>query len=370
VVVGAGAWGLPAGAELARRGHDVEVIDRHGVGNPLASSGGASRIWRLSHPHRHGVRLGLRAVDAWRRLESRTGAEILLECGLLWRGSSAVAVGESLAAEDVDLTWVEPAEVGRWMPGLVPDASAAVWQATAGSVLADRALAASARLLADSGGRLRVGPWVGGIDVAGETMSVELLDRPGGVRLDEAHADVVVLAPGPTAAPLLASVGVDLELSPVLEQVGYVSGVGGSTEWETWPCLVDAEGDGFGLYGLPTPGVGYKLGNDVPLRSLAPDDEDRTPDPEVVATLEAFVRRSLPRLQPHVTQSQVCAWTNSPDDWFVVDRVHDGRIVYACGDSGQGFKFSPLMGEMLADLVEGESPDADVEALSVARFRN
>ena len=72
VVVGAGAW-VPAAAELARRGHSVRLLDRYGPANQLSSSSGPTRIWRLSHPDRLRVRLALRSVDAWARLESVTG---------------------------------------------------------------------------------------------------------------------------------------------------------------------------------------------------------------------------------------------------------------------------------------------------------
>ena len=100
VVVGAGAWGLPAAAELARRGHGVELVDRHGPGNAYGSSSGPTRLWRLSHPDRVRVRLARRAVDAWRRLESRCGEELLLRRGLLWRDAGSNAgLAEALTAE-------------------------------------------------------------------------------------------------------------------------------------------------------------------------------------------------------------------------------------------------------------------------------
>ena len=66
--------------------------------------------------------------------------------------------------------------------------------------------------------------------------------------------------------------------------------------------------------------------------------------------------------------SQVCSWTDSPDGRFVLDRLLDGRVVLACGDSGEGFKFSALMGELLADLAEGVPPDPDVASFGLGRF--
>ncbi len=50
----------------------------------------------------------------------------------------------------------------------------------------------------------------------------------------------------------------------------------------------------------------------------------------------------------------------------MVDRVDS--VVVACGDSGKGFKYSPAIGEILADLVEGGDPDGDVAAMSARRF--
>ncbi len=359
VVVGAGAWGLPAAAELARRGHDVIALDTHGVGNSLASSGGPTRIWRLTHPHAHGVRLALRQIEAWRRLEARSQSEILLTRGLLWRDPGAAGIARTLESEGVASTLVEPEDVSRFFPALRPTDDPAVWQDEAGPLLAEVALAAEASVLARHGGEVRLGTATH-IDILGEQVQLDLLDG------QTLRCDQLVLAPGPGAGPLLRDLGIDLELQPVLEQVGYVQG---DADWTHWPCVVDTEGTDFGFYGLPTPGHGFKLGNDLPLRDLLPTDLDRTPDVGITAQIEEWVGRSLVGVDPVITHSQVCSWTNSPDGWFVVDRVADGRVVLACGDSGQGFKFSALMGEVLADLTEGTDADEDIAALSLARFQ-
>ena len=82
------------------------------------------------------------------------------------------------------------------------------------------------------------------------------------------------------------------------------------------------------------------------------------------------VRLELPAFDATPVRSEICAWTESADDRFIIDRV--GDVVVACGDSGQGFKFLPMFGEVLAGLVEDKAlPDAvaaDVASLGLARF--
>ena len=360
-MVGAGAWGLPAAAELARRGHDVTLVEAYALGHPLGSSSGESRLWRLAHPEQLQVRLAGRAVESWRRVEERTGTELLLRHGLLWRGDSAGAVATALAAESVPCVQVDAGDVGRFFPGLRPNGVEAVWQQDAGPVLAARSQRAHAALLEQAGGRVVEGHRVTAVDVSGPGVRLQVAGGP-----DPIDADVVVLAAGPWSGDLLAGLGVDLLLEPVLEQVAYLAEKPG---WGDLPCLYDGatEAD-VGLYAMPTPGMGYKIGLDQPLRAFVSDDLDRTPDAERDRAVERRVARDLPALEPRVLSSQACTWTMSPDGEFVIDRLHDGRVVLACGDSGTGFKFSALMGEILADHAEGCPVGADVESFGLHRF--
>jgi sarcosine oxidase len=361
VVVGAGAWGLPAAAELARRGHDVTLIDRHGTGHQLGSSSGPTRLWRVSHPDRLRVRLALRSVEAWHRLEAATGITAVLERGLLWRDDITwEAVHSSLTAEGVAHEVVEPDDVGRFFPELRRDGRVGIWQETAGPVLARAALDAQAALFAMAHGELVCGPVIREIDTSGD--GVRLIAEGGRAF----QADVVVLAPGPGAAPLLAQLGITLGLHPVLEQVCHV---GRAPDTDDMPCLYDGPlGDEPGMYAMPTPGRGYKLGVDQPLRDWHEDDLNRVPDPDVSRHISERVVRNFTHLDPAVLDAQVCSWTDSPDGRFVIDTLADGRVVIACGDSGEGFKFSALMGLVLADLAEGRSDDPDIAPFGLHRF--
>jgi sarcosine oxidase len=285
----------------------------------------------------------------------------VLRRGLLWRDDvSLPSVLDSLAAEGVPHTLVAADEVGRFFPGLRPDGRDAVWQQDAGPVLARAAIDAQASLLAMARGRLLIGPVIRGIDTTGDGV---VLHAEDGRSFD---ADVAVLAPGPGAGRLLAELGITLALHPVLEQVCHV---GRASDTDDLPCLFEGPmGDEPGMYAMPTPGRGYKLGIDRPLRDWHEDDRDRVPDPDVTAAISARVVRTFTDLDPTVLDAQVCTWTDSPDGRFVIDRLEGGRIVVACGDSGEGFKFSALMGLILADLAEGHPIDQDVASFGLGRF--
>ena len=360
-VVGAGAWGLPAAAELARRGHAVTLVDRHGPASQLMSSSGPTRLWRLSHPDRLRVRLALRSVEAWERLEAASGITAIVRRGLLWRDDvTSGAVAAALEAEGVPRTVVEPDDVGRFFPGLRPDGRVGIWQETAGPVLARAALDAQAGLFAMARGNLVAGSVIREVDTSDDDVVLRAADGR------EFRADVVVLAPGPGIVRLTEALGIDVEFRPVLEQVCHV---GQAPATDAMPCLYDGPlGDEPGMYAMPTPGRGYKLGIDLPIREWHEDDLDRVPVPAVSDAISARVVRNFDSLDPTVLDAQVCSWTESPDGRFVIDRLAGGRVVLAAGDSGEGFKFSALMGLVLADLAEGLPVDPDILPFGLARF--
>lgn len=373
VVVGAGAWGAAAAAVLASRGAAVTLLDAATPGHARGSSGGATRIWRLAHPDGVRVRLAQRSVEAWRRLEKETGTTLLVQTGILWRDDDGGvgAVGAALAGEGVAHTAVAQGDVGRFLPGLVADGRGAIFQPEAGAVLADAAIDAHMTRFAAAGGVLRT-----------NTRVTSVAMRPqGGVRVDveggapPLEADVAVVAPGagaPTLLPSLDARLASLPFGPRVQQVAHFSPAAGvdASDVAAWPAWFDGPTPAASsLYAMPSPQALYKLGLDDPVRALPSDDDgDRTPCAAGVAALAARVAASLPLLSPAAHTVQVCTWTDSPDGRFVVDAVGDGRVVVAAGCSGEGFKFSVVVGDVCADLAAGRTADADVASFGLARF--
>ena len=113
---------------------------------------------------------------------------------------------------------------------------------------------------------------------------------------------------------------------------------------------------------MPTP-RGYKFGTLDWTRVWQGDGE--TPVNEVeLATLAELVRRHVPGLGAP-TETQACPMTLTADGKFILDR--HGSMVIGAGCSGQGFKFMPLFGELLADLAEDRPRDPLLEQFRLAR---
>jgi sarcosine oxidase len=118
---------------------------------------------------------------------------------------------------------------------------------------------------------------------------------------------------------------------------------------------------------MPAGDKGYKVGLDTPLRPLEPGDSDRAPVEARTERIRRRVERDLTSIVAVPGEQQVCSWTDSPDGDFVIDRLSD-TVTVACGDSGEGFKFSALVGEHVADLVEGCADPVLSEQWSAARL--
>lgn len=361
IVVGGGAWGLPAALRLQDLGWQVTLLERFEPGGPFASNGGSSRLWRLSDTQVWRARAMLGTLGAMERLGDRLGEPVFRRTGLLWRDDESLpAVAESLASIGQPVERIGADRVGEVFTGLRPDGRDALLVEQAGVVHADRLLGGALRAFVAAGGEYLPDSRVVRIEPGSTSARAILADGT-------AHeAEQLLLAAGPGTAELLPGLGLRLPLPPYIEQVVYLGDPALTPPAPDLPGLVDCPiGDAPGIYAMPNGSAGYKVGLDQPLRSLAGgtlgDDLDRTPVPERTETIRARIERDLTAIPPTVLGAQVCTWTDSGDGDFAVGRTHP-TVVLACGDSGEGFKYAAFMGEYLADLVVGGAGDPEFQA--------
>jgi sarcosine oxidase len=133
--------------------------------------------------------------------------------------------------------------------------------------------------------------------------------------------------------------------------------------------LLESEGR---FYGLPIFGApGLKVGCYHHLQqTVDPDSMDREPHPEDEELLRGLVKRCFPNADGPTLSLQTCLFTNTPDEHFILDGHPEfERVWVAAGFSGHGFKFSSVVGEIMADLVQQAGSRHDLGLFRMGRFQ-
>ena len=101
---------------------------------------------------------------------------------------------------------------------------------------------------------------------------------------------------------------------------------------------------------LPGPS-GFKCALHRIGRKTDPDKIEREVGEDDREEFLPLVQKYLPRAYGNVLDTKVCLYANSEDGHFRIGlHPKSDRVVVAAGFSGHGFKFQPVMGEILADL--------------------
>ena len=338
--------GVAAARALAKAGRRVVLLEQFDVGHALGSSHGASRIFRLTYPDQHYVRLAQGAQLAWSELEAECGAQLIVPTGDLTFGALAGESARALASCGVRhelLTGTQA--MARW-PIAARATEEVLFQPDGGTTLADRATSALLASAVEAGATVL------------EHHRVTGLERGNGsvrVRTETAvfAARAVVVAAGAWSRHLLAAVEVELPVIPTRETITYFR----IPDPLSLPPVIDdavpiAEEHGLrrpGLinYALAAPGVGLKAGLHH-AGPVADPDEPGVADPAIVRWVSTWAAGRYLELDPEPVATETCIYTNTSDESFVLER--HGRVVVASACSGHGFKFAPSFGRTIAAL--------------------
>lgn len=372
LVVGVGGIGSAATYHLARRGVDVLGIERFDVPHGRGSSGGRTRLLQLlTDVDPTTMALAEAAHDHWRRLEDTAGSELLVETGSLAvapEGEDPVASARRASERhDLDHELLTGAALSERFPGYdFPDEYSALYQPDGAVLAPERGIVAHTAAAIDHGATVRARERVVDWTTTDDGVCVET-DR------DTYAAERLVVAAGAWAAQTVDALEGLLE--PCRHATAWFAPSGGghdtgaAVDTDRLPGFV-ATVDGDNYYGVPGVDLpGMKLGRN----DFSPTEPDALAGPAQTdeRPLRAFARQYVPGAAGTTLRLTTGLVTNSPDGRFVIDTLPgDERVALAAGLSGRGYKFAPVIGEILADLALDGETDHDIDNYAIGRFEN
>jgi len=353
IVVGLGGMGSSAAYHLAARGQRVLGLDRFGPAHDQGSSHGGSRIIRQSYFEDPAyVPLLLHAYELWDRLAHDSGQDLMMLNGCLFMGdpSSRTVSGSRHSSEQWGLPheMLDAAEIRRRFPVFTPqEQEIGLYEEQAGLVRPEATVGANLALASTLGATLRYNEPV--LEWSAGESGVRVRTEAGTYT-----AGSLVICPGAWAPVLLQDLGIPFTVE---RQVQYwfepVGGIGPFRPGRQ-PIFIWEGPPGTQVYGFPAldgPDGGIKVAFFRHGEVTTPEEIDRTIRAEEIAHIAGHLATRLPTAAGRYLRGKTCMYTNTLDEHFVVGRhpAHE-RVTVACGFSGHGFKFVPVVGEILADL--------------------
>lgn len=350
---------MTAALELRRRGYGVSLLDPGPLPHPLATSTDISKIVRMDYGDDElFTDLAEESIEGWGRWNIKWGEELYHKDGFLIMTSRAMRPGtfeyesfELLKRRGVGPERISPDELRRRFPAWASDAYTDGFLSPLGGwVEADKVVERLVEEARAVGVSVSTGTTVVGLIEDGRhTVGVVTADRT------KRRADFVVIAAGPWTPLLLPHLRE--MMWPVGQPVLYFQ-PGNAADYRPPhfpPWAADISRTGW--YGFPATADGVvKVSNHGPGQRMAVDDLRDVP-PAEEARFREFLRDTFPTLaEAPLVGSRYCLYCDVWDGnfWIDHDPAREGLVV-ATGGSGHGFKFAPILGSLVADVLERTS---------------
>ncbi|HEX3661656.1 MAG TPA: N-methyl-L-tryptophan oxidase [Acidobacteriaceae bacterium] len=376
IVLGLGAMGSAAAAWLAEKGHRVLAFDAFTPPHTHGSSHGLSRIYRQAYwEDPRYVHLLLRARELWAKLERDSRLPLLHITGALMMGppSGQLVLRSADSARQFHLPhdMLSSADLRRrWPQFHVSDDTVALLEHNAGYLVPELCIEQQLRQAARHGADLHFNEPV-----------LDFQARPEGVTIRTARgtftAAHLVVTAGPWASQLLTEAQLPLR---VTRQVLFWFQPASSVDsfrpdphparfpiylWETAP------GEPL-LYGFPLTGPdteGVKVALHGSEETGTPESIDRSIRLDDEQRIRHRLATTIPTLSGRLVRAETCLYTMTPDENFLIGpHPSNPAITLALGFSGHGFKFAPVIGEILGQLATEGKTTQDIAMFSPTRF--
>ncbi|MGW6647606.1 N-methyl-L-tryptophan oxidase [Streptomyces iakyrus] len=365
-VIGTGSMGSQVMWRLAARGAEVIGYDRYAPGHDRGAAGGESRIYRAAHLGEPGYVPLLRFADRmWEQLQAETGRSLVRRSGSLVMGETASPAMQLLlstsAAQGLDHEVLDREELARRYPQhRLPDGHTAVLDRLGAVIRPEASIQAAAARAEQLGARLHLYT----------TVREVVPEAGGGVRVvtDQGtdHVDTAVVTVGPWINTLLPDLPRTIDVRRVICSWHLPT----RHDWFAGGAPSFVRATPHDCFGIPSPdGISVKLGLSFKYHAPVPEPErlDRTVGPEELGVFRELIGELMPDLNPDpIRMSAYMEGYTASGNPLVGHLPGEDDIIVMAGFSGSGFKFSPAMGEIAADLALDGTTEHPIDFLAPA----
>jgi sarcosine oxidase subunit beta len=369
LVVGGGVMGTSIAYHLARRrAGRVVLLEKSFLG--AGSSGKSGAIIRQYYSNRLTAAMAQQGLRVFEHFEDVVGGPpVFTHTGMVLvvpeRDRVSLEANVALQRElGIDTRILSAHELAEIDPNArLADDELAAYEAEAGFVEAVQVVASYADAARREGADVRTGVEVHAV--------VSEKERIVAVETNEGRyaCGTLVLATGPWAARLARTLGVTLPVQACRTQVALFRR----------PTDCGRRGAVYGdfaqgIYFKPTHGdmihAGSLAGEEMQ-QPVDPDDYNEAADGSWLPSMRQRLSRRYPAMHRGYGRGGYGALYGITPDWHpILDRLPGAEGAYcAVGFSGHGFKMSPIIGQMMAELViDGHVTALDVRPLRLSRF--
>ena len=365
VVVGAGAAGLAVALQLSRAGvGDVLVVDRNaspGMGSTSRANGGV----RAQFTTAINIAFSRFTIEKLRELDEISGGRVGFRAnGYLFMtgteaGEAALQRARALQrSQGVDVDWLSPADVMTLVPFVDQEGLRAGTFCSTDGLIDPHGVTSA---LWDEARRL-------GTVLLPDTEVIDVAPFESGVAVHTSSGDIsaeyAVNAAGPYAAPLAATAGIELAVTPRRRNLACTEAIAGMPD--VTPMLVDSD------TGVLTrrEGSGFLIGFSDP---HDPPCLDTSFDPAFLDAIAARTGNRFSFLESAHINTRKCwagLYPETPDHHAIVDVPPQApRFIQCAGFGGHGIMHSIAAGQAVTELItDGRCTSFDLHPLRLQRF--
>jgi sarcosine oxidase subunit beta len=372
VIIGGGCIGASIALHLARgnKAGRIILIEKGSIASGSTSM--SSAIIRIRYWNEVTAKIGLKAWRVFSDFENKigSGSSGFKKCGVLWLiGEDQVKDMEQnvrlLQKIGAEAKMLYGKDILHIDPQLSLDGiSAAAWEPNSGYAEPTLTTDSFIRAARQLGVEIQQFTRVQSIEVSsGHVMGVQTSN--GFI-----ESPKVVCATGIWSQEIFKTVGIEIPIKPTRVQLGLFRTPQGLRE--NPPIVSDfTSGEYYRPFGSDITKVGSSL---VDNSVVDPNNIDISPSWEAIESMANAFSKRFPNLNgARYFSGYAYAYDNTPDHHPILDELKTSRIeggLYcAVGFSGHGFKESPIVGEMMAELItDGKKLSDEINFFRFSRF--